>query len=142
MALKETPMIKKIGKYLKRDKFSVEDFIKEVEVLGGHGLLLMDLWSYFGLKKNYWYNYCKKNPEIPDAMIRGKTRAGVMVTSQLMKKIKEGNVTCIIFYLKTQMGWRETRVLDLTPETKDVLIPKKLGDNPIEASRIYQEIMK
>ena len=48
----------------------------------------------------------------------GKGKIDALVSGKLMQKIKEGNVPCILFYLKTRCGWRET--LDINT---DLVIP-------------------
>lgn len=42
----------------------------------------------------------------------GKAKAFTLATSQLFGAIKRGNMTGIIFYLKTQHGWREKQEVE------------------------------
>jgi hypothetical protein len=49
--------------------------------------------------------YVKKNKRIKDSWQKGKLRTDLFVAGELLKKIKEGNISCIIFYMKTKMGW-------------------------------------
>jgi hypothetical protein len=70
----------------------------------------------------------------------GLARANAVVASTLFGQAKGGNVTAMIFWLKTRGGWRETTKLehagapgapieirsslaDLTPEERDALRP-------------------
>ena len=44
----------------------------------------------------------------------GKTHLGAIAVGQLAQKIRAGNLTAIIFYLKTQHKWRETERHEIT----------------------------
>lgn len=50
----------------------------------------------------------KQNPEIQEALERGRARANTFVAGKLMQAIKDGNVTAMIFWLKSRGGWMET----------------------------------
>jgi len=44
----------------------------------------------------------------------GKAEAHATVVNCLFQSIKKGNITAAIFWLKTQLGWKETTVNELT----------------------------
>lgn len=44
----------------------------------------------------------------PDEIEQGKATVDAAVYAALFQSIKRGNVASIIFYLKTQKGWKET----------------------------------
>lgn len=44
----------------------------------------------------------------------GKAKANVFVGGKLMQKIKEGDTTAMIFYLKSRCKWNEKQILDVT----------------------------
>lgn len=54
------------------------------------------------------------NEQFEQAIKRGKAKANVFVGGKLMQKIKEGDVTAMIFYLKTRCKWNEKQILDVT----------------------------
>lgn len=58
------------------------------------------------------------NEQFEQAIKRGKAKANVFVGGKLMQKIKEGNTTAMIFYLKTRCKWSEKQILDVTTQEK------------------------
>ena len=54
------------------------------------------------------------NEQFEQAIKRGKAKANVFVGGKLMQKIKEGDTTAMIFYLKTRCKWSEKQILDVT----------------------------
>lgn len=64
----------------------------------------------YGTFQNRKRDYC----DFCEAIKRGKSKANVFVGGKLMQKIKEGDVTAMIFYLKTRCKWSEKQVLDVT----------------------------
>ena len=54
------------------------------------------------------------NEQFEQAIKRGKAKANVYVGGKLMQKIKEGDTTAMIFYLKSRCKWSEKQTLDVT----------------------------
>lgn len=48
------------------------------------------------------------------AIKTGKLRAKKFVIGKFMQKVREGELTAMIFYLKCKCGWSEKQVLDVT----------------------------
>ena len=65
--------------------------------------------DYFNISETTLRAIESRQPEVLDAYKRGKAKAIGSVGSNLLSQAKNGNVTAIIFYLKTQAGWREER---------------------------------
>jgi hypothetical protein len=64
------------------------------------------------------YEYLKRYPSLKDVLEEARESAIDFVESKLMKAIEEGNVTAMIFYLKTQgkgRGYVERSEHDLSP---------------------------
>lgn len=119
-----------------------DEIIKEIEKLAGNGLTQKQIANYYGIGTTTWHKMKKKNAELNIACKKGKAATIAEVTGKLMQQIKMGNLTAIIFYLKTQAGWKEKNSLsiDSSVKSKKNLI-KIETDDPIEASKIYQQIM-
>lgn len=119
-----------------------ENFIKEVELLGGHGMTLDNLRHYYRFKNTAWFKFLDKNPAVIEALINGRLKTGLFVAQCLLDQVKKGSVAAMIFYLKTQMRWTEHSTIGVTTENKNDVIPLKLGNDPVKAVKAYQKIMR
>lgn len=54
----------------------------------------------------------KDYADFADAIKRGKAKANIFVGGKLMQACRAGNITAIIFYLKTRAGWKETQRIE------------------------------
>ena len=84
-----------------------EKQIAQVEALASV-LTLEQIADYFGVARNTFTAICERQPEVLEHYKKGKTKAIANVAQNLIKQAQDGNTTAIIFYLKTQAGWRET----------------------------------
>jgi len=78
--------------------------IAQVEALSAY-LSIEQIANYFGFSEDTFYELKKRDPRVLLAYKKGKAKAIGIVASKLMKLIDQGDVTAIIFYLKTQGGW-------------------------------------
>ena len=81
-----------------------DDQILQVEALSAY-LSIEQIADYFGFSEDTFYELKKRDPRVLRAYKKGKAKAIGIVASKLMKLIDQGDVTAIIFYLKTQGGW-------------------------------------
>jgi hypothetical protein len=70
--------------------------------------------DYFGIARNTFIAICERQPEVFEQYKKGKARAIGTVAKGLIKQAMEGNTSAAMFYLKTQAGWRETSVQEIT----------------------------
>ena len=119
-----------------------EEIIKEVEIMAGNGLTQQQIYRYYGIGHNYWNKLKKENKELRRAFHKGKSKTILAVSGRLMDKIRCNDLGAIIFYLKTQAGWREKTTINVKGNVKsnDQVLKIETTD-PIEASKIYQRIM-
>ncbi len=110
-------------------KILSNDQIVQLEALASV-LTVEQLGDYFGLTGRSLRKRFATDPEIASAYKKGKSRAISGVARGLLKQALDGNVTAMIFYLKTQAGWRET-------ERRELEIPDipKLSDEQLERER-------
>ena len=87
--------------------------IQEVKKLGAY-LSLEQIGDYFGISAPTFIRLRKENATIDLNYKAGKSKAIKSVAKGLLQKALEGDTSSMIFYLKTQAGWRETNRTELT----------------------------
>jgi hypothetical protein len=70
--------------------------------------------DYFGISLTTLIEIEKRQPKVSEAYKRGKSKAIGNVAKNLISQAQAGNVSAAIFYLKTQAGWKETQVNEIT----------------------------
>lgn len=130
------------GKGRSKHQFKPE-MIDETRILAGRGMTVEQIWNYFGLNKHAWYKLCDSNPELADAYFHGKARTIAIIAGKLVEIAKKGNLTAIIFYLKTQGAYSEYHnVAGLQKEEKfNALTPEGKPMDAVDAAKVYQQVM-
>lgn len=84
-------------------------------------------------------NIRKRQPEVSFAYKKGRAkkilRFAKMLEAKAMGNTKDGDAACIMFYLKTQAGWRQKRSVetkDITPSKSLPQINIQISDNPAQ----------
>lgn len=98
----------------KRTKPKIEIDLKQVEALATNGLTLQQIADSLGISVDTLYLRKRENKDFQDAIKRGKAKGIAIVTNKLMEQIKSGNTTAMIFFLKSQAGWKESQQIDMT----------------------------
>lgn len=80
--------------------------------------------DFFGISLTTLKEVEKRQPEVYDSYKRGKSQAIANVANNLVKQAKDGNMSAIIFYLKTQAGWSETQKLDVSGDFPTQIVLK------------------
>ncbi|OKQ02289.1 LuxR family transcriptional regulator [Haemophilus influenzae] len=97
----------------KKTKPKIEIDLSMVESLAAQGLTNQQIADSLGISERTLQNRKKDNAEFAEAIKKGKAKGIAVVTNALMKKIKSGNVTAMICFLKTQGGWKENNQLEI-----------------------------
>lgn len=63
--------------------------------------------DYFGIARTTFYDIMKRQPDVSERYKKGRAKAIGSVAKGLLQKAQSGDNTAMIFYLKTQAGWRE-----------------------------------
>lgn len=85
--------------------------IAEVETLAAV-LTVAQMADYFGIGRTTFFAIMEREREVSERYKKGKARAIGSIAGSLISKARAGDTTSMIFYLKTQAGWRETAVLE------------------------------
>lgn len=64
--------------------------------------------DFLGVGRTTFFALLNRDEDLGERYKRGKARAVGAVAQSLVTKARAGNVTAMIFFLKTQGGWRET----------------------------------
>lgn len=117
---------------------------QQIQNMAGLGLTIEQIAHYYGITPMTLYRMKRKDKEIDIRLKKGKASAIVTVSGRLMMLINEGNLSAIIFYLKTQAGWKENKN-PVETDSDDIKSTDQIYRidtiDPVEASKIYQSIM-
>lgn len=83
----------------------------EVETLAAV-LTAEQIADYFGIGRTTFYAMMGRDEEIAARYKKGKARAIGAIAQSLIAKARAGDTTSMIFFLKTQAGWRETSAVE------------------------------
>ena len=97
----------------RKPKELTEEQTVQVEALAAY-LTQDQIADYFGMTRPTFAAMIERNEDISLRYQRGKAKAIGAVAQNLIKKAREGDNACMMFYLKTQAGWRETNQVDHT----------------------------
>lgn len=88
----------------------------EVETLAAV-LTAEQVADYFGIGRRTFYSMMQRDDDIAARYKRGKAKAIGAIAQGLITKARAGDTTSMIFFLKTQGGWRETSTIEhMLPE--------------------------
>jgi hypothetical protein len=109
--------------------FTLTDAQKaEVETLAAV-LTAEQVADYFGIGRRTFYSMMERDEEIAARYKRGKAKAIGVIAQGLINKARSGDTTSMIFFLKTQAGWRETlHVAATEPPAKSCIDVTALSD--------------
>ena len=72
--------------------------------------------EYLDMGRRTFYSLMQGDEDLAARYKRGRARAVGAVAQSLIAKARGGNITAMIFFLKTQAGWRETDRLEHSGE--------------------------
>lgn len=99
----------------------------EVETLAAV-LTLDQIADYFGMGRSTFAALVAKDEDISGRYKRGKAKAIGSVAKSLITKAREGDTASMIFFLKTQAGWRETHRIEGAGENGEHTLTIKWAD--------------
>ena len=100
----------------RKPKTLTPEQLSEVETLAAL-LTTEQISDYFGITRPTFNAIMEREPEILLRYKKGKARAIGSVARGLIQQARDGNLTAMMFYLKTQAGWREKDRIDENAST-------------------------
>lgn len=76
-------------------------------------LTIEQMADFFGIGRTTFFAIMERDPSVAELYKRGRAKAVGAVAQSLISQARDGNMTAMIFYLKTQGGWRETSAIEL-----------------------------
>lgn len=119
--------------------------LDEIEELAGLGFTHSDMYDYYGMRHACWFDWLKEHPVISERIKRGRAIILKLYTSKLKELGEKGNYKAIAFYLTMRHRWDDNRKPcddDIEkPLAKDLPMVSSITTDPVEASKVYQDIM-
>jgi hypothetical protein len=109
-----------------------DEHIRQIGVLAAV-LNQTQIADALGLDSKTLRERMQENPRARSAYEKGRANAIRSAATSLLSMGLKGNVTALIFYLKTQAGWKETQVYevgDLANASDETLEALKAGRMP------------
>jgi len=76
------------------------------------------LADFLGIGRSTFYEIMKRDEDVSGRYKKGRAKAIGSVAKNLIQKAQSGDNAAMMFYLKTQAGWKETT--HIQQETKEV----------------------
>lgn len=86
--------------------------LEQVKKLAGLGLTKDEIGMTLGMSHTSFYNKKRMNPEIEEAIQKGRAKFKIFITDILIKQAKKGSASAAIWLDKTRCGTRETIGVD------------------------------
>ena len=96
------------------------EHISTIERMAANGATLDQIATVLDISPRTLDKWLQQE-DIRRVYLRAKLKAIDQVAGALFSKAMAGDVTCMIFYLKTQAGWREIKDAQL-PEGSQVIV--------------------
>lgn len=100
-----------------------KEILEQTEKLAGLGLNKKQIAEALGIGRSTLFDKIGEYPDFEDAINKGKAKGIAHVAGKLMAKVSALDTASIIFYLKTQAGWREGQTIEMTGANGAPLLP-------------------
>jgi hypothetical protein len=88
-----------------------DEEVIEVGALAAY-LSMEQIADYFGIVRGTFYKIMERQPDVAEQYKKGRARTIQSAAKSLIMQGHEGNTAALMFYLKTQAGWKETQVTE------------------------------
>lgn len=94
----------------------VEELTKEIRRRRGN---VAAVCASLGLARSRFYRIMADYPEVRDVLDEERENVGDEIRHKIIEDALRGNTALLIFYAKTQMGWRENQRIEVESVEKD-----------------------
>lgn len=101
-------------------KPKIEIDIKTVEQLASRGLTLEQIASSMGFSVRTLSDRKAQSAELAEAIKRGRDKGVTIIANKLFEAASGGNTAAMIFFLKTQGGWKEAQKIEVEAKVETV----------------------
>lgn len=106
--------------------------LSQIEKLAGK-FTVDQVSDFMGISRSTFYRMCERDERVMERYKKGKANKFNDVADKLMEKIDQGDLPAILFFMKTQMGWKETnRTEHISPDGS--MTPTKIERVIVEAT--------
>lgn len=102
-----------------------EEQIKQVERMAPN-MTIDQIADYFTINEKTFRRIKIRQGEVESAYKKGRLRGLERATQLLWDKMENGDITALIFYLKTQWQWREQKDLNISNQDGSLKPPSPL----------------
>ena len=104
----------------------------KVETLAAQGLTMQQIADCLAVGRSTLYDRMRDDPDVSDAIKRGRSKGIATITNALFQSAKGGNITAQIFYLKNRnpAEWSDRKEVNLGGELNnsiEVVFPQWEG---------------
>jgi|SRR5574343_716121 DNA-binding CsgD family transcriptional regulator len=107
--------------------------ITELETLA-KDMTIEQIANYFGFSEDTFHELKKRNIRVFRAYKKGKATGIKEAAGLLWSKMREGDTTATIFYLKTQAGWSEKQQHEITTKGSPPILTYVVQDDKEKSS--------
>ncbi|WP_103256401.1 hypothetical protein [Tabrizicola aquatica] len=98
--------------------------------------------DFLGIGRTTFFALLNRDEDLSERYKRGKARAVGAVAQSLVTKARAGNVTAMIFFLKTQGGWREGVDLAVKQQPEEDIDLTDLSDEELEVLLAHARMLE
>ena len=85
--------------------------------------------DYLGVSRPVFFDILNRDEEVSILYKKGRVEGHNIVAGKLMDKIQNGDVTAMIFYLKTQSKWSNDKEEEIKDNKLEIIIEDKVHEN-------------
>jgi len=108
--------------------------VRTLEAMAVAGMTPAEIARYYNITRQGMVKVIENNPELKDAFYRGKDHVTVKAINGLVKKIDDGDMFAIVYYLNNRCGWKEAKYEKEKPDVDahrvTIYLPENNRDKP------------